>query len=151
MLIQIGMGLLIVTAGLVALGLRMRDLAIWRTAQNWPSVEGTIESGQREFVVGGGNNQIILPVFAFSYNVAGEYYGGRFALVRRYATDPTVADPSLIERMIGRKVQVKYDPVHPEKWFVANKLVEGCRVQQKFSRDFINFPPRDRGANADQL
>lgn len=157
MSIQIGLGLLIVTAGLVALGLRTRHLAICRKARNWPSVEGTIESGQREVVADGpGGPAIILPVFAFSYQVAGEYYGGRFALrgrvaLRPYTTDPTVAVHSFIQHMIGRKVQVKYNPVHPEEWFVANELVERCRVQQKFSRDFINFPPRDLGTNADQL
>ncbi len=141
-----------VTAVLVALGLNLRQLAIWRTAQNWPSVEGTIESGQREWVAGGaGPSTIILPVFAFSYQVAGEYYGGRFAL-RPYTTDPTVADPSFIKHMIGRKVRVNYNPVHPEEWFVANERVEGCRVEQKIGRDFINYrTPRDWGTDADKL
>ena len=128
--------------------MKIRQLAIWRKAQNWPSVEGTIESGQREMVADSGS--AILPVFAFSYQVAGEYYGGRFAL-RPYTTDPTVTDPSFIEHMIGRKVRVNYNPVHPEEWFVANERVEGCRVEQKFGRDFINYAPRDWGTDADQL
>jgi hypothetical protein len=98
-----------------------------------------------EQVAGGGKKPpIILPVFAFSYQVAGEYYGGRFALLP-YITDPTVADQSLLEHMVGRRVQVNYDPARPEAWFVADELIEGCRVEQKFGRDLVNFAPSDLG------
>jgi hypothetical protein len=48
---------------------------IWRRrvskkAGQWPSVEETIESGKLEQVAGGGRSpKVILPVFAFSYQV----------------------------------------------------------------------------------
>lgn len=129
----------------VGVGLTVRRLLVSRKAQEWPSVEGTIESGQMEQVAGGGKTpRVILPVFAFSYHVEGQYYGGRFALLP-YNTDPTVDDPSFLEHMVGRKVQVNYNPEHPEVWFVADKLIEGCRVEQKFGRDLTNFAPSDQG------
>jgi hypothetical protein len=121
---------------------------IWRRrvakkAANWPCVEGTIESGKLEQVAGGGRMpKVILPVFAFSYRVDGEYYSGRFALLP-YITDPFVADGSFVEHMIGRKVQVNHDPLKPGVWFISDKLIEGCKVEQKFSRDWIDYaPPR---------
>ena len=142
---QIGLAFFIVVAALVALGLKIRQLTMSKKAQKWPSVEGTIESGKMEQVGGGGKQQpIFLPVFAFSYQVAGEYYGGRFAL-RPYETDPNVADPSFLEHMVRRKVQVNYNPAHPETWFVADELIEGCRVEQKFGRDWVNFSPSNVG------
>ena len=121
---------------------------IWRRrvskkAAKWPSVEGTIESGQLEQVAGGGRSpKVILPVFAFSYRVAGEYYSGRFALLP-YITDPFVADSSFVEHMIGRKIQVNHDPLKPDVWFIADKLIEGCKVEQKFSGDWIDYAPAD--------
>lgn len=120
--------------------------AIWRRrvskkAAKWPSVEGTIESGSLEQVAGGGRSpKAILPVFAFSYQALGEYYSGRFALLP-YITDPFVTDSSFIEHMIGRKVHVNYDPVKPEVWFVTDKLIEGCKVEQKISGDWIDYVP----------
>lgn len=142
---QLVFALLIVVAALALLVLKIRQLAMSKKAQKWPTVEGTIESGKVEQVGGGGKQQpIFLPVFAFSYQVAGEYYGGRFALLP-YTTDPTVADPCFLEHMVGRKVHVNYDPAHPESWFVADELIEGCRVEQKFGRDWVNFAPSDAG------
>ena len=49
--------------------------AIWRRrvskkAEQWPTIEGIIESGKLEQVAGGGRSpEVILPVFAFSYQV----------------------------------------------------------------------------------
>lgn len=125
---------------------------LWRTiwrwrkskeAAKWPSVEGTIESGRREQVAGGGGKpKVILPVFAFSYQVAGEYYSGRFALLP-YITDPFVGDSLFVEHMIGRKLHVNHDPLKPEVWFIADKLIEGCKVEQTISADWIYCPPPD--------
>ena len=109
-----------------------------RNAERWPSVEGVIESGQMEAAASGGSKpKVVLPVFAFSYEVTGEYYGGRFALLP-YVTD---LGESIIERMIGRKLQIHYDPKKPETWFIADKLIEGCKVEQKFTPDWFSFPP----------
>jgi hypothetical protein len=125
----------------VAVGLKVRQFIGWNKARKWPSTQGTIESGQFEQMAGGGKRPpVILPVFAFSYQVSDEYYGGRFALMP-FITDPTVSDPSFVEHMVGRKVQVNYDPASPELWFVADKLIEGCKVEQKFSSELQSFAP----------
>lgn len=123
-------------------------ITIWRRhvskkAKTWPSVEGIIESGKLEQVAGGGRSpKVILPAFSFSYQVSGEYYSGRFALLP-YITDPFVADPSFIEHMIGRRVQVNHNPIKPEVWFIADELIEGCKIEQKFSGNWINDAPSD--------
>ncbi len=116
---------------------------VYKKAREWPSVEGTIESGKLEQVAGAGlNSKVILPVFGFSYQVRGEYYSGRFALLP-YITDPFVTDSSFVEHMIGRKVKVNHDPLKPDVWFIADKLIEGCKVEQKGSGDWIDYAPPD--------
>ena len=136
---------IVLLTGLIIFFLRT---TIWRRrvskkAGQWPSVEGTIESGKLEQVAGGGRSpKVILPVFAFSYQVGGEYYSGRFALLP-YITDPFVTDSSFVEHMIGRKVQVNHDRLKPEVWFIADKLIEGCKVEQNFSGDWIDYAPPD--------
>jgi hypothetical protein len=106
-------------------------------------LKGLFESGKLEQVAGGGRSpKVILPVFAFSYQVGGEHYSGRFALLP-YITDPFVTDSSFVEHMIGRKVQVNHAPLRPDVWFIADKLIEGCKVEQKFSGDWIDYAPPD--------
>ena len=31
----------------------------------------------------------------------------------------------------------------PEVWFIADKLIEGCKVEQKFSGNWIDYSPPD--------
>jgi hypothetical protein len=49
----------------------------------------------------------------------------------------------LIGLMIGRKLQVRYDPKDAAVWFIPDELIEGCKVEQKISRDLVNYPPAD--------
>jgi hypothetical protein len=81
--------------------------------------------------------KVELPVFNFSYQVGAEYFGGRFALLP-YTTDP---GSSVIERMIGRKLRVRYDPRHAQSWFIPDELIEGCQVEQELSPHLVNFRP----------
>ena len=81
-----------------------------------------------------------MPVFAFSYEIAGERYGGRFAL-EPYITDP---GPSILTSMIGRKVPVLYDPLAPANWLVADKMIEGCKVEQSGDPQLsMDLSPKD--------
>jgi hypothetical protein len=123
-------------------GLRIRQLVVVRRARKWPSVEGRIEFGQLEQVAGGRSGVVILPVFSFSYQVAGEYYAGRFAL-SPYITDPFVTNSSFIQHMVGRTVRVTYNATQPEVWHIADKLIEGCKVEQRFSNELVSYAPRD--------
>ena len=50
-------------------------------AKGWPTAEATIQYGRIEVVSAKGLNTVRLPAFAFSYQVQGEYYSGRFALM----------------------------------------------------------------------
>lgn len=136
--VEITLGLLgvIAVVGAVALGLRWWRRKGVEKAEGWPAAEATLESGGLEEVAQGRSR---LPTFAFSYQVAGKYYSGRFALVPY----PTDAERSLIDRMIGRKLQVRYDPRHPELWFIPDKMIEGCKVEQKMGPHVIGFYPKD--------
>jgi hypothetical protein len=116
---------------------------IWRRtrgkqAKNWPAIDAEIQTGAFEVLANSRYGQIELPVFAFSYQVGSRYYGGRFAL-RPYITDP---GPSVVERMTGRKLQVRYNPQKPQEWFIADEYIEGCEVEQKFSTHLVNYEPR---------
>jgi Protein of unknown function (DUF3592) len=104
--------------------------------EEWLQAEATIESGRLE---GTAQGRIKLPTFAFSYQIAGKYYSGRFALMP-YTTHPEI---SFIDRMIGRKLQVRYDPRCPEVWFIPDKVIEGCKVEQKMGPHVIGFYPKD--------
>jgi hypothetical protein len=108
-------------------------------AKQWPTSEATIESGAVEVVARTRYGKVELPVFAFSYRVGAGYYSGHFALLP-YITDP---GELLIRRMVGRKVQVRYDPGDAAVWFIPDELIEGCKVEQKISRNLVNYPPID--------
>jgi len=114
----------------------------WKRMQDvrrWPKTEATIESASLEVVRSSKYQDIQLPTFAFSYQVNGEYFSGRFALMP-YITDP---GPSLMERMIGRKLQVHYNPRDPNECFVPVDLMEGCKVKQKTGVHFTRLYLRD--------
>lgn len=109
-----------------------------RKTATWPIAEATIESGTIT-VITRGEITAELPVFEISYRVGEAYFGGRFAL-RPYITDP---GSSIVNRMIGRKFTLRYDPHHPHVWFIPDRLIEGCRIEQKLSPYFVNLRPKD--------
>jgi hypothetical protein len=97
-------------------------------ALQWPQTEATVVSAAIETVghtdVNVNYNE--LPTFRFSYRVEGEYYAGRFSLL----PPETESNESLLLRMVGRKLQIHYDPERPEVWFVHDERIEGCQVEQ---------------------
>ncbi|MGA3213167.1 MAG: hypothetical protein ABSD20_17835 [Terriglobales bacterium] len=110
-----------------------------KRTDGWPTAEATIESGAVELVHSSSDVGIRLPVFAFSYKAAGEFYSGRFALLP-YIVDP---GPSIVERMLDRKLLVRFDPNHPESWIIPDKLIEGCKVEQKVGPHLMHLYPTD--------
>lgn len=102
---------------------------------DWPLTEATIESGRVE---GTAESRAILPTFAFSYQVAGQYYSGRFGLV-----PSGIAAEALIDGITGRKVQIRYNSSRPEIWYMPNEHIEGCRVEQKLGPHVIGLYPKD--------
>jgi hypothetical protein len=137
-------GQLIISFVLLALVGALIVQFIWRRdraakTKQWPTGEATIESGAVEVVASTRYGKVELPVFAFSYRVGAGYYSGHFALLP-YITGP---GESLIGRMVGRKVQVRYDPGNAAVWFIPDELIEGCKVEQKISRNLVNYPPID--------
>ena len=136
--VQITLGLLGVVAIVVAVAIGWWWWQRKRVeqAEGWLQAEATIESGGLE---GTAQGRARLPTFAFSYQIAGKYYSGRFALLR-YTADP---DRALIDRMIGRKLQVRYDPRRPEVWFIPDKVIKGCKVEQKMGPHFIALYPKN--------
>lgn len=108
-------------------------------ARNWPAAEATVESGTLEAVADSSiRAPIVLPVFAFSYHVDEKYYSGRFTLSHIH-TDPD----QIIQRVTGRKLQIRYNPSSPDAWFISDEEIEGCRVEQKMGRHVVGLYPRD--------
>jgi hypothetical protein len=133
---------LLIHLALLAIPLAFLISWLWRRnlsrkATEWPDTEGEIQSGCLETVAHNRYGELQLPVFTFTYQVGGQYYGGRFAL-RPYITDPGI---SVIERLRGQKLQVRFNPMSPEEWFIPNEYIEGCRVEQSLSPDLVNFKP----------
>ena len=109
------------------------------TARSWPAVEATIESGTIEAVQdSSARAPIVLPVLAFSYQALGNFYAGRFSL----SHGNTDAD-ELIQKLIGRKLQVRYDPSAPDKWYIPDEQMEGCKVEQRIGPHVIALYPRE--------
>jgi Protein of unknown function (DUF3592) len=110
-------------------------------AAQWIPVEATIESGALEGTRE--SARVVLPTFAFSYKVSDQYYSGRFSL--RTNLSRTLAE-SMIGKMVGRKVLVRYDPKRPEESFIPDKLMDGYSVEQNLgSRSHVihDYSPRD--------
>ena len=91
-------------------------------AGQWLPVEGRIESGALEGTHESG--KVVLPTFAFSYQVSEDSYSGRFSLM---ANVSAARAESMIAQMIGRKLLLRYDPVHPEGWFIPDETHQRIR------------------------
>lgn len=124
-----------VIVGVIAVWIRQTQRLY--SAKRWPETQGTIESGIFETVERVRGVAIVLPVFAFSYVVKGEYYSGRFSLLP-YSND---VGEAIVKIIVGRKVSVRYDPLHPEQWFVAEPFMEGYKVEQKIGPHLQHFYP----------
>jgi Protein of unknown function (DUF3592) len=111
---------------------------IQQTAQ-WIPVEGRIGSGALEQMHESG--KIVLPTFAFSYQVSDESYSGRFSL--RTNISRALAE-SMIDQMIGRKLFLRYDPNRPDMWFISDEFIDGYKVEQKIgSHGIRDYSPND--------
>jgi len=133
----IALGVLAVVAVVVAIATdwwRRQRKRVEET-EAWPQAEATIESGRLEATAQG---RVNVPTFAFSYQTAGKYYSGRFGLMPH-----TTDSDSIIDRMIGRKLQVRYDPSRPEVWFIPDKVIEGCKVEQRMGPHVTGFYPKN--------
>lgn len=111
-----------------------------KARREWKPVEATIESSGREVVATERGVTIELPVFAFSYVVGDDRFGGRFALLP-YITDP---GESILANMIGRQLSILYDPDAPSNWLIPDDMIEGCKVEQTADpRVGIDLSPKD--------
>jgi uncharacterized protein DUF3592 len=116
-----------------------RQRKLVQQAAQWVPIEATIESGALEGTRETG--KVVLPTFAFSYQVSGESYSGRFSLRANVSKESA---ESMIDQMIGRRIFLRYDPDHPEKWFIPDDAIEGYKVEQKIGSHLIHdYPPND--------
>ena len=136
-------GLAILLSLLCVLGLVIWWFA-WRyklvqvARKTWPSIDATIQSGDVETVDSDRGLPINLPVFAFWYQVAGEYYSGRFSL-----SFLLEAPESMIQKLVGQKLRVHYDPANPAKYLVHAETIDGCPVEQRMGPHMTHLYPRD--------
>ena len=97
--------------------------------------DATVESASIETVgYEEGRGSLELPTFRFAYQVAGEYYPGRFSL-----RPPINDERSLLLHMIRRKVRIHYNPENPKAWILHDEMIEGCKV---FESDFDGWLAR---------
>ncbi|MBS1805229.1 MAG: DUF3592 domain-containing protein [Acidobacteria bacterium] len=96
-----------------------------RNVADWPVTEATIQSGKMELVERIGHLRGRVPFFEFSYLVHGEYHSGRFGL--RLEED---RGTNLVRELVGTKINVSYDPRHPNMFCVPDELsVDGFRIK----------------------
>jgi len=135
--VGICLALVAIVAGLIGWWIWQRKQV--QATETWPATEATVESGGLEVVAASTRARVELPTFAFSYAVAGEYDSGRFSLM------PSITDPppNITSTLVGRKLPVRYNPAHPEIWYLPDELIEGCKVEQKMGPHLIGFYPQD--------
>ena len=130
-----------VVAGSVAVAVMAWVASLYRQrkpleqAATWLPVEARIESGALAGTHESG--KILLPTFAFSYQVSGEYYSGRFSLMPKAFPTKEIIE-SIIHRMSGRKLLVRYQPDHPEVWFIPDEFIDGLKVEQKIGSHVVH-------------
>src|SRR3954463_15543523 len=106
-----------------------------KKTKSWPTVEATVRSGNVEVVRHLRFGDIQLPVFEFSYVVRDQPYSERFAL--SMSSEPV---DSLMNKMIGRRVTVQYDPANPAICYVPGEKIEGCRIEQNIGSMVRLYP-----------
>lgn len=106
-----------------------------KKTKSWPVVEATVRSGNVEVVRHLRFGDIQLPVFEFSYVVRDQGYSERFAL--SMFSEPV---DSLMNKMVGRRVTVQYDPASPAICYVPGEKIEGCRIEQNIGSMVRLYP-----------
>ena len=137
-------GAIAATGGLIA-GFAVVLIAPWwwlnnrgvSKARAWPQAEATIETAAMCAFSAGRAGKVMLPTFAFSYKIDSDFYSGRFSLMPHGAEVPD----EFLQRQIGRKLQIHYNPHRPEQWFIHDETIEGYKVQQKIGVHITNFYP----------
>jgi hypothetical protein len=141
-------GIVVVAAGAISLAVATwifswyRGRKLLEEAREWPTTKAIVQSGALEGTRESG--RVVLPTFAFSYQVSGHYYGGRFCLIRKRRYPGKTPVESLIRQMIGRKILLRYDPNRPEAWFIPDETIDGCKVGQKIGSHLMHsYFPKD--------
>jgi hypothetical protein len=95
-----------------------------KNAADWPDTDAIIQSAKMEPVERIGQFREILPFFAFSYVINGEYFTGRFGL-----RVPEDRANTVMKEWINNKINVQYDPKRPSVFCLPEVLsVDGLRV-----------------------
>jgi hypothetical protein len=122
-----------------------RQRRLLQASREWLPVEAKIESGALEGTRESG--KVVLPTFAFSYEVSGEYYSGRFSLAPKRAFPGGAVLESrqlLMDRLMGRKLLLRYNPEAPEMWLIPDDFIDGWKVQQKIGAHLLHdYSPHD--------
>ena len=100
-----------------------------RRTRKWPKISATIHSFEMETMDLDDKTEIMLPCFAFSYVAAGENCSGRFSLF----TNGEEEGESVARKMVGRRIELQYDPKRPSAWYIPERRIEGFEVEQKMS------------------
>jgi hypothetical protein len=99
-----------------------------RIAEEWPMTEATIEGGTFQTVPSTRDHRDPLkaPVLYFSYQVGGEYFSGRVALLDFFDD----SGEEIIRRMTLQKLQIHYDPKDSTRWLIDGKIA-GYKIGQE--------------------
>jgi len=109
-----------------------------KKTKSWPVAEATVLSGSVEAVRHLRFGEIYLPVFDLTYVVRQKSYSDRFAL--SMCSEPVDA---LMNKMVGRRMSVQYDPENPGTCYIPADKVEGCRIEQNIGSQ-VKFHPRSQ-------
>ncbi|MCI0348888.1 MAG: DUF3592 domain-containing protein [Acidobacteriales bacterium] len=103
-----------------------------RRSKSWPVTTARIETfeARRDHVPRSFAVRILCQV-GYSFTVDGSYYSGNFAL--HAATEAVVVDDQAAEDLgrvlIGRTLEVRYDPKRPDDSIPAEKEFEGRKIE----------------------
>jgi hypothetical protein len=117
---------------LVLGGRSYRYYSIKRRSINWPVTQGTIQKGEAKFIGPAFSlwtSKIPKSLFGYSYEVNGARYIGFFAIITD-TKGALGAGPDIQEKLDGKALTIRYDPMHPQRSFVVDREVSGNEVHQ---------------------
>ena len=126
--------LIIVAIAIVQLARRwIKSGQIQANSSAWPEIEATIQTVSLEPT--NGRSHDLVPCAAFSYQVNGEYYSGRFALAVSGEEAEDVA-----KQIKDSKVSILYNPISPSEFLIPLEQLHGYDLKQPSNNIQGTFP-----------
>jgi hypothetical protein len=112
------LGIVVLLLGIIAVVKLVQDREDEEVAEtaSWSEAEATIQDARIEQH----DRYHWYPVFSFSYTAGGEYLSGEVC-----AEVEGNEAHDLMEKLVGTKFMINFDPQNPSSWYIPDGAIEG--------------------------